>query len=230
MIATDAVPATAHGAAPAEKPGACTGLTFWWRAKPALHSAVTGWSTPALSAMLPPMTLRSPLRSSSKRATRATAPPLLPRAFWRNISSVRTAFIIRTSWTIWHGRMPSAPKITDLNCFSAGPSVFPTGKIGGLGFSAEKAGEGKAPPQAGRPADGHGGLRPPAARSAAACGFLRPAPSQKGQISPTRRRKKRVTAACFWQGAVSSGSFLLEPAQKLSDRAATLCILQNDMI
>ena len=54
-----------------------------------------------------------------------------------------------------------------------------------------------------------------------------------GRRPPPTAAKPPALRACvlpIWQGAVSGGAFVLEPAQKFAEGAATLCILAADMI
>ena len=54
-----------------------------------------------------------------------------------------------------------------------------------------------------------------------------------GLRPPPTAAKPPALRACvlpIWQGAVSGGAFVLEPAQKFAEGAATLCILAADMI
>ena len=54
-----------------------------------------------------------------------------------------------------------------------------------------------------------------------------------GRRPPPTAAKPPALRACvlpIWQGAVSGGAFVLEPAQKCAKEPATLCILAADMI
>ena len=54
-----------------------------------------------------------------------------------------------------------------------------------------------------------------------------------GRRPPPTAANPPALRACvlpIWQGAVSGGAFVLEPAQKFAEGAATLCILAADMI
>ena len=93
----------------------------------------------------------------------------------------------------------------------------PTGRRGFAGAGRGGRGQGKAPcrnraaRRATRPEGGFGGGRRP----------------------PPTAAKPPALRACvlpIWQGAVSGGAFVLEPAQKFAEGAATLCILAADMI
>ena len=52
------------------------------------------------------------------------------------------------------------------------------------------------------------------------------------EAAPTAAKPPALRACVLpiWQGAVSGGAFVLEPAQKFAEGAATLCILAADMI
>ena len=93
----------------------------------------------------------------------------------------------------------------------------PAGRGGFAGAGRGGRGRGKAPcrnraaRRATRPEGGFGGGRRP----------------------PPTAAKPPALRACvlpIWQGAVSGGAFVLEPAQKFAEGAATLCILAADMI
>ena len=107
----------------------------------------------------------------------------------------------------------------------------PAGRGGFAGAERGGRGRGKAPCR-GR-AGGRGRGKAPC-RNRAARRATRPEGGFGGGLRPPPTAAKppalRACVLPIWQGAVSGGAFVLEPAQKFAEGAATLCILAADMI
>ena len=114
----------------------------------------------------------------------------------------------------------------------------PAGRGGFAGGGREAEAGGRHPAGTGRGRHGRGYLtvRPP--QAGAGCGRPAGQPARRAGLGgglrpPPTAAKPPALRACvlpIWQGAVSGGAFVLEPAQKFAEGAATLCILAADMI
>ena len=104
---------------------------------------------------------------------------------------------------------------------------------GTLQGDAEEAGVGGQRGFAGGGREAEAGGRHPAGTGRPAGQPARRAGLGGGRRPPPTAAKPPALRACvlpIWQGAVSGGAFVLEPAQKFAEGAATLCILAADMI